>query len=391
MIKIVFLGSFFSNDREKEIRKKSKGAVANANNTFQKAILHGFSKHPDFKKKFEVDILNMPNIGAYPLKYKELYFKNSIFTEHGINGVNLSFFNCIYIKHYFKYRKIKSSLKKLFKDIDENTKIHFLVYDLYEPYLHALKELKKEYKFRISVIVPDLIGFTGAPNNFLYAYLTKLKRQKVYNELMVVDSFILLCDSMKLQLPINDKPYIVVEGIYQNGKQEEFDKNSDEHIILYSGALDERNGVINLLKAFSLIEEINYRLVLCGDGSARNIIEKAAAVDSRIIYKGQLPHNEILLLQKQSSLLVNPRLPIEEFTKYSFPSKTMEYMASGTPVLMYKLLGVPDEYFNHCFVLYDFSIDSLAKKIKEICNIPSNELLIKAVNAKRFILNEKNS
>ena len=43
----------------------------------------------------------------------------------------------------------------------------------------------------------------------------------------------------------------------------------------------------------------------------------------------------------QSLWPVNPRQNNEEFTKYSFPSKTMEYLASGVPVVAYKLDGIP--------------------------------------------------
>ena len=51
----------------------------------------------------------------------------------------------------------------------------------------------------------------------------------------------------------------------------------------------------------------------------------------------------------KATLLVNPRPTTEEFTIYSFPSKNMEYMASGTPLLTTKLPGMPEEY--HQYVL----------------------------------------
>ena len=39
-------------------------------------------------------------------------------------------------------------------------------------------------------------------------------------------------------------------------------------------------------------------------------------------------HPKIVKEEKKSTLLVNPRFTNEEYTKYSFPSKNMEYMAS---------------------------------------------------------------
>ena len=63
----------------------------------------------------------------------------------------------------------------------------------------------------------------------------------------------------------------------------------------------------------------------------------------RIEFLGMLPRTDVLELQSKATILVNPRQPVGDFTKYSFPSKTIEYMASGTPLLMYKLPGIPEE------------------------------------------------
>ena len=40
-----------------------------------------------------------------------------------------------------------------------------------------------------------------------------------------------------------------------------------------------------------------------------------------------------------------------EFTKYSFPSKNMEYLASGTAVLTTRLPGMPAEYYEHVLTI----------------------------------------
>jgi len=114
-----------------------------------------------------------------------------------------------------------------------------------------------------------------------------------------------------------------------------------------------------------------------------------ASIDDRICYKGNIDREDVLLLQKKARLLVNPRQPNYELTKYSFPSKTMEYLASGTPVLMYKLPGIPEEYFQFCYTLTDLSVDELASKIDEIVSQTDFELQKKGEEAKRFILENK--
>ena len=159
---------------------------------------------------------------------------------------------------------------------------------------------------------------------------------------------------------------------------------------MYSGAVDRRNGILILLEAFSLIKQSNYKLIICGDGSDKDAVIAAQHKDNRIEYKGQIPRETILELQREATLLINPRQPLEDFTKYSFPSKIMEYLASATPVLTYKLAGIPEEYFQYCYVIEDMSTIVLAGKIMEICSMDNEILLEKGRRAQNFILEKKN-
>lgn len=387
---IIFISSLLSTSNKNKIYLKSKGAIANANDTLQLALLKGLSINC---KKNQVKVLNMPNIGAYPVRYKDLYYKGCKSMVSDIEVEDLSFFNLLFIKHYFKYIKIKNRLLNILKEKNSTNNI-VIIYDLYEPFLHALYTLKNKFKFKTFVIVPDLLGYTGVKNNLLHNLNLKKTKQKVFKELSIIDGYILLCDQMKEKLPMQNKPYIVIEGIYDNTSTANDTVNSltaNTNNIFYSGAIDERNGILLLLEAFSYIPDSNYRLIICGEGYSKNDVLIAARRDKRIIYKGQLPHNEVLSLQKNcATLLVNPRQPIGEFTKYSFPSKTMEYFASGTPVLMYKLPGVPNDYYNYCYTIEKLDALSLSKQIMTICEQDKNVLNAKGIEARNFILKSKN-
>ena len=64
-----------------------------------------------------------------------------------------------------------------------------------------------------------------------------------------------------------------------------------------------------------------------------------------------------------ATLLINPRFSNEEYTKYSFPSKNMEYMASGTPILTTKLPGMPKEYYEYIYLFEEESIEGMKNKM----------------------------
>ena len=89
--------------------------------------------------------------------------------------------------------------------------------------------------------------------------------------------------------------------------------------------------------------------------------------------------------------MVNPRQNNEEFTKYSFPSKTMEYLSSGIPVVAYKLDGIPDEYDQYIQYVADDSIESLKKKLVEVCEMTREERQELGNIGRNFVLMKKNS
>ena len=104
--------------------------------------------------------------------------------------------------------------------------------------------------------------------------------------------------------------------------------------------------------------------------------------------KGLLKRDEVLQLQKSCTVLINPRPKNGEYTKYSFPSKIMEYMSSGTPVIAYKLEGIPEEYYEHIYMVNDDK-GGLFGTLKDVLCKDEQELFRKGQIAKEFVLTQK--
>ena len=96
-------------------------------------------------------------------------------------------------------------------------------------------------------------------------------------------------------------------------------------------------------------------------------------------------------LQSCVTLLVNPRHSADDYTKYSFPSKTMEYLASGTPTVMAHLPAIPSEYDEFLFYFDDESIEGMARKLVELCEMDCKILKERGEGARHFILDNKNA
>ena len=175
-----------------------------------------------------------------------------------------------------------------------------------------------------------------------------------------VDSYMLLTEHMADKIDVHNMPYIVKEGIIsqndiENAKSKIKNQNkpNDVKYIVYTGKMNERFGVKTLVEAFMSIPDKNLRLVLCGKGDAVDFIKEKNDLDNRIMFMGQVTPEKAGEWQSSASVLVNPRTNDEEFAKYSFPSKNIQYLLTGNAVVCYMLDGMPERYRDMVFVVDD--------------------------------------
>ena len=229
---------------------------------------------------------------------------------------------------------------------------------------------------------------------FLKRVKVKIEEKKEKRLFPKVDKYILLSHYMTECIPDAEGRYMVMEGVASResiSPKERASKADMPRTLLYTGTFQEFGGLRMLVDAFRQTTDNNFRLVLCGNGVLRPYVEEAAAADSRIVYKGLVSHDEVIRLQRECTLLVNPRRPNGGITKYSFPSKTMEYMSSMTPMIGYHLEGIPEEYFQYMYTPTDLSQDALANCINSTLSLPLDELYAKAQAAFNFVAMNKNS
>lgn len=204
--------------------------------------------------------------------------------------------------------------------------------------------------------------------------------------------FVFLTKQMNDVINVKKRPYIVMEGLVdtQIDTSERIAGNVDKRIILYAGGLHERYGLKMLVEAFMQLEFLDVELWLYGKGPFAKLLPEYEKKDSRIRYWGIQPNTVIVEAEKTATLLVNPRPTHEEFAQYSFPSKNMEYMLSGTPLLTTKLPGMPSEYNSHVFLFEEESVQGFFTKLEELLSLPSQQLKDKGLDGRNFVLNNKN-
>lgn len=158
--------------------------------------------------------------------------------------------------------------------------------------------------------------------------------------------------------------------------------------VVLAGTLERFNGVEVTLEAFARLPG-GYELVVAGKGSLEGIIREHAARDRRIVMRGFLAFEDVLDLYWTADLVLNMRLTDAVDTRYFFPSKLMELLASGTPVLSTCTGPVATEYGQVAYLLQEETPGALAERIQAIAAIPFDERRAFGERARTFMLAEK--
>lgn len=348
MKKVIFIGGVFAKENEAEILANAKKPVEYSANVFQKKMIAGFRALESETLSFHV--LSAPFIGSYPNACTKRSFKG--FQEKQTEYEYVPFNNIWGLRNFSRAKALKKALKGYVKDSAEEKTL--IVYSPHTPFLEAaVWAKKKDPKIKICLVVPDLPQYMNlsVKKSLLYRIAKKFDIRKFNKLNKKMDSYVLLTEAMKEKVDTQNKPCRIVEGIVTDeelasGKslRAQAQKDGTVKTVVYTGKLYERFGAKGLVDAFLMLTEPNYRLVLCGDGDAADYINEAVKKDPRIQFLGQVPAATAKEWTFKADVLVNPRRNDEEYTKYSFPSKNIEYLISGNPVVAYKLDGMPKAY-----------------------------------------------
>ena len=385
-MRIIYISGLYPAEIIKKIESDSKSFIHYGPNKLQQIFATGLKEFFN-----NVVVITSPLIGTYPKSYKKVFFKSYKFitnnsTLYSVATIRLPIFDL-----FSKCITIFIRLNKIVKET--NNFNYIIIYSPHFPYILASLVCKYFNKnVKICVYINDLPEYMSSNKNIVYLTLKKIEKSLFKLFLKKFDSYILVTKNLANKLSIVDKPWICIEGIYNEnnnllstGKFNYLKKDGDS-ILLYTGSLDRRYGINDLINSFLLINDPNIKLWICGFGEMKDEIIKISKENKQIFYLGQLTHEEVISLQQLANILINPRKPFDDFTKYSFPIKTLEYLASGIPTIMYQLPGIPQEYYEHFFTPDGFTNIDLKNSILRVLKYPQKDLLNKVSAAKNFIL-----
>jgi len=235
------------------------------------------------------------------------------------------------------------------------------------------------------VIITDLPEFlVGRDNPAVQRY------RKLFDQF---SGYVLLTEEMAVKLGYKDRPYIVIEGQVDSLENREVleAKQYDKKIVMYAGIVRKLYGLKILVEGFIKADLPNYELHIYGNGDYADEIDEISKHNNNVKHFPSQPNTTIVEKEKRAFLLVNPRPTNEEYTKYSFPSKNMEYMVSGTAVLTTNLPGMPSEYKQYVYLIEDETEDGVCKAFKKLSELSEEDIIGKGRIAREFVLTNKNN
>ena len=357
-------------------------------------LLSAYVSHNNIVGGLDALGVNMDSINSYhfsPRIIKEVIPEK--WSRTGTtNDISVGYKNVKYLNRLLSKKALCRETRKWAK-MHVNEDVTVVIYEMHSPFMAAAAEVKKIIPTaKICLIVPDLPQYMDMAMSPLKKVLKKLDWISIKRLMKKIDKYVLYAKPMADFLKLKDDQWIVMEGSYNSeliAQEDKIEKN-DKFSVMYSGVLDMRYGIPELLDSINLLDD-SYELWLTGNGNAVPLIKERAEKDKRIRFYGYLPSRQDLInKQASATMLISPRRDTEEGSKYCFPSKLFEYMVSGNAVITCFLAGIPKEYHKHLVELKTITAECLAETIQNVAKMTQEERNTLGEDAKKFVLDNKN-
>lgn len=222
----------------------------------------------------------------------------------------------------------------------------------------------------------------------LKGYFKAKAREHAVKVQGLADGYVFITKQM-VDVVAPGKPFHVMEVLVDTSIVNNTECGNKQKTLMYAGTLYKKYGIDTLIDVYEQLDT-DYELWIMGAGDYEEEIKKKAESNPMIKFFGVVSREEVMKREQEASLLLNIRNPKDEYTKYSFPSKMIEYMLSGTPVFTTKLPGFPADYDEHLYYNEEYTQEGLIRDLKKVLSLPEEELKEKGERASEFVRNNKN-
>lgn len=387
-MKLLYFTTASNEESYEKLQARSRKKASVAPQVFETALLRAMAQRDDL----ELTLRSFPMIAAFPKSPLLLWGARRESVADKLTTEWLPTVNLYGLKQWSQRLSSGRAVKRWLRKNKNEPNKAVLLYSVYEPIAASVQKYCKKYGCKSFVIVPDLprdMYKELSPNKAVALFQKRYMRRAVACQ-DGFDAYIYLTEAMR-EVVAPCAPYTVMEGIADlSAFGNETKKETAKKAIMYAGNLSMQCGVGNLIEAFCMLDRKDTELWLFGEGSGAAQAEAFASENERIRFFGRRSRQEVLAYEQRAELLINVRDPNDLYTRYSFPSKTIEYMLSGTAVLTTRLSGIPKEYEKHLLMMDDNAPETIAHAMQAALAMPTDARHRMGKEAADFIASQKN-
>lgn len=294
----------------------------------------------------QVTALSVAPATDFPLN-RRILFRRSTFRGDGFDGLMAGFVNVLGVKHLTRRLGLLREARRRFGVAPgESTPDVVVVHGVNSSVLAAARTMGDWWGVPCVVVLTDPPHGMTSRDEVPASRLRRVNFRQVLAELDRYDAAVALTADLA-EVFMGGRPALVMEGIAGSPLAHSPTAGTDDAgvDVLYAGGVDAEYGVLELVAALEQSRG-DWVLGIAGRGSASQEVAERAAGQPRLRHLGMLGSDELAARYAAARVLVNPRPPLP-FTRFSFPSKILEYLTNGNVVASTRLPGIPDEYWEH--------------------------------------------
>ena len=386
-MKILVVTNSCSANKYEDVCKWRHKTIVDPQQKFFRLFVDGLSS----LDAVEVEVLSALPVSASTVRQKRFEYEAEV-TATGVKYHYLPFRNGKISRYLTLMRAVRKYTKKVCRNLkSEET---YVIADALIPVLTIpCKRIARKKGIKIGALVTDIPSLATKMKRRKESFFKRLfllVYQKISDaDLKSYDFYIPLTESINDVVNEKKRPYCIVEGFADS--RDTTVSETHENYVMYAGGVYEKYGVKNLVDAFVSLNRTDVSLKIFGDGSYVEDVKRVSERHPNVQYMGCMLPEQVVEYEKRALLLVNPRPTDEEFAKYSFPSKTMEYLLSGTAVISTKLPGIPQEYFDVMYAFEDSSFDGIKDGLQRVLELPVEKLIKQGVLGHDFVISKKSN
>lgn len=224
----------------------------------------------------------------------------------------------------------------------------------------GLGDIMRKKGKKAIVVMADFTSWREAKNlpRKIYAYL-------VAREFTRYQKAVMLSPGMANYLKPNQDRVLINGGIdWSKFSSIKKPTIKGKTVIVYTGGLSTITGTDMMTEAFNTIEDPNVELYITGQGGTQEAeVKELCKVDQRIHYLGFVDRLTYYDLLEKANIFISPRNMNCEQNKVNFPSKVLEYLATGR-IIVSTRFGGWEKYREH-ILFADSTTESIKTEMEQ--------------------------